>query len=104
MTRYDRSWLDIQPLTHSQLGMKMNKLIAVLVAGMFGLGSAAGFAADSMKKDDAKTEAKKEEKAAVNKADKAKENADAKAGKTKENADAKAGKTKENADAKAGKT
>ena len=38
----------------------MSKLIAVLVAAMFGLGSVAGFAADSMKKD----EMKKDEKAA----------------------------------------
>lgn len=41
----------------------MSKLLAAVVAAMFALGSVSGFAADDMKKDGAKKEMKKADKA-----------------------------------------
>ena len=40
----------------------MNKVFAAVIAGIFGLVSISGFAADSMKKDEMKKEAKTEPK------------------------------------------
>ena len=81
---------------------KMNKLYAVLVAVMFGMGSVTVFAADTMSKDAAKAEVKADAKADA-KADKAKAAADTKAEKATAAADAKADKAKAAADAKAAK-
>lgn len=92
----------------------MKKLIGVLVAVMFGLGSVSGFAAShtggqpmkDAKKDEMKKADKAPAKTAMSKEEKAKAKADAKAAKAKARAEAKAAKAakaKEKADMEAAK-